>query len=149
VLLVIPFAAVMLVSASGPDGRQVFFMLTPLARLGWALLAGAALCVLLVREGLVRLVPSWKEALAAQNRRRVRHPHWLRVARWWDLLVLALACATMAFAPRDVLTSWFTPTGGMQASQACAGTVLILYAVDVGLIAIAPILTLRLADRPR
>jgi hypothetical protein len=148
-LLVLPGLVLLLVSASGPDSRQVFFMLTPLARLGWALLAGAGLCVLLLREGLVRLIPSWKEALDAQNRRRVRHPQWLRLGLWWDLLVGAIAFGILAFAPRDILMSWFTPTDGAQASQGYAGTVLVLFVLVVAVIAIAPVVILRLFDRPR
>jgi len=118
---------------------------SPLNRLGLALLAAGLLLVPIMLVALHRLSPDWRAVLDARAARVVRHLHWLRLAQWWCASVGALAFALLAFAPTPV-DDWL----GLGSPHAPLYELpLFAYLFLSAIIASAPLFLLGRFDRPR
>jgi hypothetical protein len=138
-LLILLFSFARLVSS----GSATF--LSPMNRLGFALVAAWLLLVPMTVEALRRVSLYWRTALDEHAARAVRHPHWLWLAQWWCVSVGALAFALLALAP-DPFGAWLrTASQGLPFHTFA----LLAYVYLSGAIACAPLVLLIRFDRPR
>ena len=80
VLYLLPGLLVLLANAVISVLGDSTTFVSPLNRLGLALLAAGLLLVLATLEALRRFSPDWRAVLDTRSARVVRHPHWLRLA---------------------------------------------------------------------
>jgi hypothetical protein len=144
-LFLLPGLLIFLVGIVLSSGSDPFTLLSPLSRLGFALLALGLLLQQATVEALLRFSPSWPRAKQQRAPKVVRHPQWLRLAQWWCASVGALAFALVAIAPETV-GAWFTPSG-QDASYALLSV--LVYLSGGILITSTPLLILNLLDPPR
>jgi hypothetical protein len=142
-------------SAALPDAAHTdpFAYVSPLARVGWGLLALGMLLLLPLARILARLNPRLRAQAQAYTLQRYRHPRLAAIAAIWWYLALAATFAVPALAPRELLIGWLTPADApkdVMWYSAAYGAALFVGAFLAGvIIAIAPTLALRLLDRPR
>jgi hypothetical protein len=144
-LFLLPGLLVFLVGIITSSVTAPFTLLSPLSRLGFALLALGLLLQQVTVEALLRFSPSWPRAKQERRPKVVRHPQWLRLADWWRASAGALAFALVAIAP-DAVGAWFAPSG-QDASYALLSV--LVYLTGGILIASTPPLILNLLDPPR
>jgi hypothetical protein len=144
-LYVLPGLLVLLISFA----RSIFggsaMLLSPVNRLGFAIVAAWLLLVPVAMEVLRRLAPSWRAACDEHAARAVRHPRWLKLAQWWCVSVGALAFALLALAPPPFDAWVSTESQGTPLNPLA----LLAYAYLAGAIAGAPLFLLLRLDRLR
>jgi hypothetical protein len=144
-LYVLPGLLLLLISFTRSIFSDSPTLLSPVNRLGFALIALGLLLAPMTLEALRRLSPSWSAVLAERMARAARHPLWVWRAQWWCASVGALAFALLALAP-EPLGAWLN-AGSQDApfnSLAFFG-----YVYLSGIIACAPLFLLLRLDRPR
>ena len=145
VLYLLPGLLVLLANAVISVLGDSTTFVSPLNRLGLALLAAGLLLVLATLEALRRFSPDWRAVLDTRAARVVRHPHWLRLAQWWCASVGALVFTLLAFAPTP-LGDWL----GLGSPHAPLYELpFFTYLCLSGVIASAPLFLLGRFDRPR
>ncbi len=127
-LFLVPGLLVFLVGIITSSVTSPLTLLSPLSRLGFALLALGLLLQQATVEALLRFILQW-----------------LRLAQWWCAGAGALAFALVAIAP-DAVGAWFAPSG-QDASYALLSV--LVYLTGGILIASTPLLILNLVDPPR
>jgi hypothetical protein len=149
--LVFVLAGLLFIGASflSVDPTDLFPLLSPLARVGWGLIAGGVALVVVLRYGVVRLIPSWRAALERQLRSWVKHPAWLISADLWRASILALIYTALALAPHDAILQWMALPPDLQAPQAFTSVLVLLSLFVVSIVAIIPFGLVRLIDRRR
>jgi FtsH-binding integral membrane protein len=149
----IVFVVGSLAAVSDVTHPDPFAYVSPLARVGWGLLALGTLLLLPLARMLRRLNPRLSAQARAFVLQRYRHPRLAVVAAIWWYLVLAATFAALALAPHELLSSWLTPVDApkdvLWYSTAYGAAVFLAAFLTGVIIAIVPTVALRLFDRPR
>jgi hypothetical protein len=144
-LFLLPGLLVFLVGIITSSYSDPFTLLSPLARLGFALTAAGLLLMRLTVDVLRHLLSAWRAEMDRWAATATRHPRLIPFAQWWCAGVGALVFAFLAIAP-DTVGSWIGPSsyGGPLA------LLVVVVCIDVPLlIACAPLFLLYRVDRPR
>jgi hypothetical protein len=144
-LYVLPGLLILLISFARSMFSDSPTLLSPMHRLGFALVAAWLLLVPVAVGVLRRMSLPWRATLDEHAARAVRHPRWVWRAYWWCASVGALAFALLALAP-DPLSTWLS-AGGQGAPLTTWA--LLVYVYPAGAIAGAPLFLLLRVDRPR
>lgn len=122
-----------------------FTIFSPLAHLGFALIAAGLLLMRLTQEVLRHWLPAWRTEIDEWTAKAFRYPRLVPLAQWWCAGVGALAFAILAIAP-DAVGRWVgsSSLGGLFAPLD------VLVCIDLPLlIAYAPLILLYRFAWPR
>jgi hypothetical protein len=142
-LYVLPGLLILLISFARSVFSDPSTLLSPVHRLGFALVAAWLLLAPTAVSALRRVSPSWRTTLDEHAARAVRYPRRMWRAQWWCASVGALAFALLALAPAP-LGVWLSAE-----SQGASFTTvaLLIYGYISCAIAGAPLLLLLRLDR--